>query len=257
MSINHIFAFRLQIRLRRLSVAVALAVLTLLGIVLLSDYTLATTPSNVQVSQRPAPPRKPPPNQTRPGGGLDDSRLSCSGSNQAVTALVPVENPVFTIADHPTFLFYVPDDPKQIRFGEFSVFTADEIAQVYEIRFTLPQTPGIVSVSLPNLPEYALTQDQSYRWYFKLYCQNNSSSKSDLNVNGWVQRIAQTSERRHQIDIASSEIWYDALASLAKQLRAYPQDQALQDRWANLLRAIGLDKLIKVPLVGPVIQLND
>jgi Domain of Unknown Function (DUF928) len=60
-----------------------------------------------------------------------------------------------------------------------------------------------------------------------------------------------------RFDIASSEIWYDALASLAKQLRAYPQDQALQNRWANLLRAIGLDKLIKVPLVGPVIQLND
>jgi hypothetical protein len=191
--------------------------------------------------------------------------LSCSSSNQTVTALTPVENPVFTIAEHPIFLFYVPDNPEQVRFGEFSIFTSDEKTRVYRIRFTLPPTPGIVSVGLPNLPEYTLAQDQSYRWYFKLYCQNNSSSESDLsdlsdssdlNVNGWVQRIEPTSERQHQIERVSPDIWYDALANLAEKLRTAPQDRMLQERWANLLSTIGLENLSSVPLVGPVIPLD-
>jgi hypothetical protein len=221
----------------------------------LSYPTLAQIQISTLLSQTPPkPPRTPPDNQRTPGGGLNPSNPSCKTTSKPLTALIPVKNPVLTTREHPTFLFYVPYASDEVRFGEFSLLVwPEEKTRLYKTRFTLPQTPGIVSITLPSAPEYALKEGQYYHWYFKLYCQTNTSSQPDLDVNGWVQRVALTPERERQIKATTPDVLYDALANLAENLRASPEDATLRNDWVNLLKSIGSEDLAQEPLVGPVI----
>jgi Domain of Unknown Function (DUF928) len=200
----------------------------------------------------PAPPPTPPLNRTRSGGSLGVFD-ACNHSTAPLLALVPVENPVLTTAEFPTLLFYVPYGSADIRRGEFSVLVGlDEMAQLHRLQFTLPATPGIVSISLPRSPDYALQEGVFYHWYFKLYCNDNTTSRADFEVNGWIQRAAITPEREQQINTATPDIWYDSLARLSDRLRTSPQNSELQDRWYNLLNFIHLEELTQEPLLGAV-----
>jgi len=224
----------------------------------LSYPTLAQIPISPPLNQNPSTfPRTPPPNDRKPGGGLNPSNPSCKTTSKPLTALIPVENPVLTTKEHPTFLFYVPYGSDDVRVGEFSLLVGpEEKTRLYKTRFTLPQTPGIVSITLPSAPEYALEEGQYYHWYLKLYCQTNTSFQPSVDVNGWVQRVALTPERERQINAATPDVWYDASANLAQSLRASPQDARLKNDWLNLLKSIGSEDLAQEPLVGPVIPLE-
>jgi hypothetical protein len=211
------------------------------------------------ISQHPPnPPRDPPPNGTQPGGGLNPSgQLSCTPANTSMRALVPVKNPVLTTTDQPTILFYVPFGSEQVQFGEFSLLPyPKEEQRIYSVRFTLPKTPGIVSVTLPSSSKSALKQGEYYRWYFQLYCRDGDRRKPDLTVHGLLQRTALTTERERQIRAATPEIWYDALARVATQLQVSPQDSKLRQQWRTLLRSIGADHLTQEKVLGPVIPLE-
>jgi hypothetical protein len=199
----------------------------------------------------------PPDNKPVPGGGLNPSNSSCKSTSKSLTALIPIKNPVLTTRQHPTFLFYVPYTSDEVRFGEFSLLVGlEEKTRLYKARFTLPQTPGIVSLTLPSKPEYALEEGEFYHWYFELYCQTNTSSQLDLDVNGWVQRVALTPERERQINAATPDIWYDASVNLAESLRTSPQNAKLRNDWLNLLKFIGSEDLAQEPFVGSVIPLQ-
>lgn len=212
---------------------------------------------NSTIAQRPpAPPPSPPPNDTRPGGGLGShDPLLCNSLNQSIRALLPVANPVLTTTDSPTFLFYVPFAAEQVKFGEFTLLTwPGEQQRLYQVRFTLPKTPGIVSVKLS--PQPVLQQGKSYRWYFQLYCRNGAGTQPDLTVNGMVQRVALTAERERQIRAARPDIWYDALAQVAAQLQSSPQNSKLRLDWQSLLQTIDAGDFVQEPLVGSVIPLK-
>lgn len=202
----------------------------------------------------PQPPHTPPPNRTRPGGGLDPARLSCNNSDQQVIALVPAENPVLTTSNQPTLLIYIPYSADEVKLGEFSLLTwPQETQRLYKTRFTLPQTPGIVSISLASLPEATLEAGQYYHWYLQIYCHDNTDNQPDLELNGWLQKIPLTPQRETQINNASPEIWYDALAKVAEELRLSPEDPQLQHSWRSLLEVINQQSLSQVPLSGSVI----
>ncbi|MEO0949410.1 MAG: DUF928 domain-containing protein [Cyanobacteria bacterium J06641_5] len=235
----------------------------LLTIILsLSSSVAQTTQAQTKVaadaptaSEPPTPPRTPPPNKTRPGGGLNPARHACDRLDNSLRALVPVENPVFTASTHPTFLFYVPYTASEIQYGQFSILTwPDETQRIGKIDFTLPpETPGIVSVTLPKNPEFALQEDRYYHWYFQLFCPGNESLQADLEVNGWVLRTSTQSKSALQSEPIAAEIWYDMLAELALQLQASPQDEALNATWNALMQRIGLEAAIKADFSGAII----
>lgn len=219
--------------------------------------SFTSNPSSAQpltlISQLPPPPPPTPPlNTTRSGGSLSISN-ACAQTNEPVTAIVPVKNPVLTTSEYPTFLFYVPYSSNDVRFGEFSILTwPNEMTRLYHTRFTLPETPGIVSISVPALPKYALAENLSYHWYFKLHCKDSTASSTDIKVDGWVQRVKMNAARERAISAYSPEIWYDALAQLDSRLRTSPQNSELRNYWRNLLNSIYSGDLTKKPLVGPV-----
>lgn len=231
---------------------------------------------------RPRPPRRLPPNQVQPGGGLDAAVQACMSQTEALTALVPVENPVYTASAHPTFLFYLPDTPESIQYAEFILLSADEKEQIYATQF-VPDAAGIVSVSLPEAGA-GLALDQPYHWYLNVHCQTVASVPS---VNGWVQRVAGadvTAQRSGEMtarpnslsstsnavvdtaiemdlegDVVLPELWYDAIAQTAASIRSMQANgdmqganSALQAQWSAWLTAAGLDDVIGRPIVGPV-----
>ena len=217
-------------------------------ILLTSQYSQFPTHAQTIPPPPPKPPRTPPPNQTQPAGGLNPINSTCPDYEQQLTALVPRENPVLTTSAYPTFFFYIPYQAKDIRWGEFSLLLwPGEKQRLYKTRFTLPQTPGFVSITLPSVPKYALEEGQYYHWYLQLYCQGNTDLQPDLEVNGWVKRV----------ESATSDIWYDTLANAAARLSASPQDARSRSEWVELLQVINLNNLVREPLVGSAIVLED
>lgn len=208
--------------------------------------------ANAALPQPPVDP-PPPPSDRRPGGGLNPFKQACQSTKPSLTAIIPTNQHTLTAASHPTLLFYISDHPENIARGEFSILTADEKQRIFQAKFTLTHTPGIISISLPKLPQYALQKGQLYRWYFKLVCQSPSgdlsTSTSNLYVNGWIRRVLPSEPFKSE----SPSVWYyDMAATLANQLLVSPDRPELQVRWRSQLQQIGLEDLATVPLVGPV-----
>lgn len=234
-------------RLLQLVFAVGLAITNL------SLYPLSIEAGTAVSQNPPDPPSDPPPdNQAEPGGGLNPPNLSCKNNEKQLTALVPVKSEQgLTLSAHPTFWFYIPYAPKDIRSGEFSLLTRDGKKRLYRTSFTLPETPGIVSISLPPSPEYALQESQYYHWHLELYCQPNTSSKPDLKIDGWVRRIPPTPDLERKIDAATPDIWYDSLTRIANR-RLDSDSEILKEQWAKLLESINRSDIAQEKLVGPV-----
>lgn len=191
----------------------------------------------------PIPPRRPPPNRTRPGGGLNpnSSALCTSPIHDSLVALIPRENPVLTTSASPTVFVYVPFTNAEVKQAEFSMLVwPREMQRHYHVEFTLSDRPGILPITLPDSPDYELAEGEYYRWYFHVYCQDGDGVQPDLTVDGMVQRVAPTPERDRLIQSASPEIWYDAIAHVADQLQTDPDNPTLQQQWQDLLRHIGI-----------------
>jgi hypothetical protein len=165
-----------------------------------------------------------------------------------------------TVAATPTFWFYVPYSPDEAHSGEF-VLQDEKYNDVYRTPFTLPPTPGFVSLTIPST-QATLETDNWYFWSFKLYCGQKPSS-TPVFVEGWVQRIALTSELEKQLKAAitrdyavysANGIWYDAVASLATLRLANTQNALLNGEWADLLgsRGVGLNQVTQEPIIGGV-----
>ena len=201
-------------------------------------------------SDLPTAPSTPPPSGNRqPGGSLGGPSV-CPQKAQPLTAITPENVHGKTMADAPTFWFYMPYTAAEVPGGEFSILTWDEEQYIYETAFTLPDQPGFVSITLPAAEAASLQAGQYYHWYLNLHCASTAEAKTTLNIDGWIERIAATPEREQQI--VSPDIWYDAIDYLAGQLQTASTD-GLGQLWTYLLESVELDELTQEPVVGPVL----
>ncbi len=196
----------------------------------------------------------------RPGGRTGTgSRGDCPSVNFPLTALIPADNQGLTVAEYPQFAIFVPYKSNNIVAGEFVV--QDETNNdVYRTKFALPETPGIVTISLGKTTPLQI--NKNYQWYFKLYCSQQKIS-NPLFVKGWIQRIAINPDLERQLKAAvtpqqrfsiyyQNNIWYEAVTELAKQQLIKSQNSSLLGNWDNLLKRVGLEYLISQPVVGEV-----
>ncbi|MGJ3251888.1 MAG: DUF928 domain-containing protein [Elainellaceae cyanobacterium] len=199
--------------------------------------------------------------ESRPGEqSATDARGDCPSVAYPLTALMPQSNVGNTLLGHPTFWFYVPYSQEQIPVGKFVLYDETGSEAIAPIDFTLPeQVPGYVSFTLPeSVPE--LNMGQFYRWYFELYCDPDEPTYVD--VNGWVQRLAMSSDLNDQLSNASPRtsqallqgIWYDAIAQLANLRLMTPNNTALKMDWQTALQRsdVGLTQIPDAPLIGEV-----
>ncbi|MGJ5676549.1 MAG: DUF928 domain-containing protein [Nostochopsis sp.] len=187
------------------------------------------------------------------------SRGNCSSLDLLTTALIPEKNVGLTIDEHPSFWFFVAYKPEERPTGEF-VLQNEANATIYQTNFTLPDTPGVMRLTLPS--KVALEVNKDYQWYFKLYCSRQELT-NPIFVRGWVQRIAiqptlkgllksATTPQQRIAIFAENGIWYSALSELA-QLRLYePKNHIFAHNWTNLLQDVGLKNIALQPIVGEV-----
>lgn len=200
------------------------------------------------------------------------SRNNCPAVSIPLTALAPLTRQQkvsqkpdigvvggLTTSERPTFWFYVPytQDNRNLS-AEFSLQDTKGEDIYRKKAIALPPKPGVISVSLPNTVK-SLQVNQSYRWYFKIRC-NQQTASLPVYVEGEIQRInldsgvteelSAFSDPQQKIAIYAKEgIWFDALNMLA-QLRQSSQDASVKEDWQSLLQSANLDNISTAPLVN-------
>lgn len=253
-----------------------LAVLTtMLSAALVTDLTaprlLAQSyPHNEVGLQFPAPPDRGSPSKTfgagtwmiefppvperggprRTAGGGSRSYSCTDNGDIPLTAIVPSNNLVKTVAANPTLFWYVPKTKASI--AEF-VLIDDQNQEVYLTTLTLDNTKdGIVQLSIPKT--VPLTMGKTYNWFFVIVCDPQERSRDQ-----WVKGILERTEVSPQLALnleqeqntleqaklyAKAMIWQETVTTVA-QLRDY-QPQA----WVNLIESVGLEAIANKPFVN-------
>ena len=207
----------------------------------------------------PVPPNLGSPGQRRDGGGSrgcpTDSAdlLLVDAQLVAITPLYESASPnhlIFskTSTARPTLWFHVPYQPPHT-----ALFVLQNQAgePIYEANIELPDTPGVMGLSLPDTVP-PLKAGEPYHWFFNIYCQ----SPPPTFVEGWIQRdtlpaattaqLAQMSLREQADFYANNGLWNDALTTAA----ALKQSDTEDTGWANLLQMVGLEDVAVEPIVG-------
>jgi Domain of Unknown Function (DUF928) len=234
---------------------------------LLNSFTGYPTPelvnslvnSSFQISKNkklpPVPPTPPPKGHRVPGGvrrGDNSSLGFCKETTPVITALTPEDAHGNTISEHPTFWFYIPYTSQEIISAEFSLREGKNEKNGYKISFKVHEKAGIVSISSPAKSKYSLKPDEYYHWYLKIKCQSNqnSTSDSDIVLDGWVQRI--TSNPTLQPNLITPDLWYDQLNQLAKSRLESPSDSTVNNEWSKLLKSVALEQIAPELVLGSV-----
>lgn len=205
------------------------------------------------------------PSGRRQGAAVRDPDLCPTlGHNEPpLTALVPLgDAPIRTTDTSPMFWFYVPytiTASDRTQFALEFVLQDETYRDVYRTAFTLPETtpPGIVGIR-PRLDDAPLALNETYRWYFLIYCNDPGQIYEPAFVQGTIVRerslmassdesVSENVEMR-LLEQAETGRWLDVLNTLNL---AYPHDPTLTDAWKNLLQAIDLGPEIQAaPLSG-------
>ncbi len=228
--------------------------LTLL-ILLISFPSLGKQSPKLIFSQRPEPPQtRTPEGDPTPAGTRPEN--NCPETSKPLTALFANNGSDFTVSEYPTFWFYIPDFPQQIDYMEFLLQDAQQNRTVYHKAVKLTDKAGIIKISLPVNPEYALKVNENYRWHFnlKLNC-----AESYQVVQGWIRRLPMTSQLENQLEKLPSQnylayqkegIWYDAIANLADLHFVNPNNQELSSAWSKLMESLNLPWVSEEGLVN-------
>lgn len=196
------------------------------------------------------------PGNRRKGAGVRDSCPKLANPEEELTALVPGTNLGLAVSERPTFWFYVPYSPNNRLAVEFSLRDRQG-KNLYQQIFPLMETPGIVSIALPETVS-PLEIDELYRWRFAVICNPNNRT-GDLSVEGAVERSPLTPELRNHLEKATPQeriaiyaengFWYDALTNLVELRRTKPQDRILQQDWTDLWQQVRLESIANKPIV--------
>lgn len=188
----------------------------------------------------------------RQGGG---SRGSCLIADKPpLTALVPASSTGFTLAQSPSFWFYLPYDLTERHSVDF-VLKDGQDNLVHRKTIAGHQiASGIVNLRLPS--SVVLETNQSYEWYLLVQCDAENSERFVF-VNGAIrrlerpelqQKLATLAPEAHADFYAAENIWYDALDHSATQLRDAPENSRIRKNWRALLQSIGLTNLESQPI---------
>ena len=219
----------------------------------------------------------PAPSEIAPGsrtGEASRSRGVCPRVTTPLTALMPVTKGTssgqsasttpttlesvygLTVAERPTFWFYVPYPLTSSRPLEF-VLQDEKGNEVYQTQFTESGTvPGVVGLQLPPTVD-PLEVGKRYQWFFLIYC----NPEEPTFVEGWVERVELNPTLKNQLDQATTPqqkaavyaeagVWFEALTILAELRRQKPNDQALNAQWLELLQSVGLEAIATEPVTS-------
>lgn len=168
--------------------------------------------------------------------------------DRLLVALIPPSNSGLTLAERPTFLFYVPQTSAKT--AEF-ILEDNNLNRLATLQLNLTGTPGVYSLT-PSQTDLPLSLDKDYQWAFSLVCGQEGDLRDPI-VSGRVRRIQPAPALVNQLEVASplerakllaaAGIWYEAVTTLATLQKAQPQNPQLAAAWGELLRSVGLDTI--------------
>ena len=117
------------------------------------------------------------------------------------------------------------------------------------LKSSTPTPAGIHAIRLAKF-QIELKPDVVYRWSVAVI-EDPDNRSQDIVANGVIKRIAPSDELAARLGQASDQdkpalyaengIWYDALQSISDQIDHAPQDAALRQERASLLKQVGMD----------------
>jgi hypothetical protein len=227
--------------------------------ILLSSLNFFCAKGIVEAQVLPTAPDTGTPRGNSTPGTTRRPRDTCPSVAKPLTALVANNGKDYTLSSHPNFWFYIPYSADRIHSLEFLLLDEAESETIYKTTVRLTDNSGIIKISLPPKPQYALEVGQKYRWYFLLNCENDASLEPDLAIDGWVQRIPTTPEIEAQLRLNANfpyltyerhQIWFDAIDSLASVYLTAPNRPEYESAWVRLWQSLRYQWLIPESLVG-------
>lgn len=202
----------------------------------------------------------------RPGGTRSPNCPKPKLKNPPV-ALVPSSRMGTTVAEYPTFSWYMPSMESAGLDLKFVLKDADG-KELYSVNYPLPDqvNAGIRSITLPpfvNLPP--LEVNQKYDWQVGLI--DPGCSLNNIYIDGGVkrveeapklvQRIKQATPQQRVAIYVNDRLWYETLTTLVELRRQSPNDENLKEALHKLLTSVGLDPIAKKPLFEQASRTNN
>ncbi|MEI2579875.1 DUF928 domain-containing protein [Scytonema sp. PRP1] len=194
------------------------------------------------------------------GPSAGPSRGGCPNMQKKLTSLIPVfqepdtrypgkyieHSEGYTVAERPSFWFYIPYTPDQIVSSEFILSNQKGLNKAYVL---ITGTPGIIKVSLPDKVKLTIGEWYESKLKLTVFCSNGLQEDETA---GWVRRdairttINPNLPLQQQLAIYINEnMWFDALESVAKLKYKDPKNQD----WNQFLKSAGLEAIINEPVI--------
>jgi hypothetical protein len=144
-------------------------------------------------------------------------------------------------------LFWFQSKPAEAKF-ELTLLQENQAKPLVQVMVERSTKAGIQRLKLSD-HGVKLTVGVEYQWVVALITDPDNRS-SDLVASGVIKRVEPTADLKGKMAkatpanlpsvYAEEGIWYDALSVLSDQIEAHPDDKALRDTRADLLRQVGL-----------------
>lgn len=221
-----------------------------IGLSALLGFAVCSAPL-LAIAQEYHPPKRGIPGR-REGAG---TRGTCLRGPKLLMPLAPSDSFSATVSNSPTFFWYVPKTAAQT--AEFALLDEND-RTLYKTTVALSSTPGVISITVPaSVTASVLTVGTDFYWQLSILCDPSQPSINPF-VEGVVQRIKPPAALASQLKKASlherstlyatNGIWQDAIATLAQERCAKPQDQRVIASWTRLLQSVHLEDYAETPL---------
>jgi hypothetical protein len=171
------------------------------------------------------------------------------GTGDAAIALdVLAPDDIGTTTQEQPSLFWFQSRPAEARF-ELTLLQQNKVKPLIQVKAERASKAGIQRLRLSD-HGVKLTPGVEYQWVVALVSDPDNRS-TDQVASGVIKRVAPAADLKEKISQATAAslanlyadagIWYDALAALSDQIEAQPENKALRQTRAELLRQVGLN----------------
>ena len=228
---------------------------TLCSFVLLVPYSGHSEEKTATNNLPPSPETGTPEDSFEAGGTRDNNQLLtvCGENSQQISYLLGQNNRDYTLDAYPTFWFYIPTNLKNIANLEFTLKNLETGQEIYNHPLEVKKNNGLVGLSIPQAPQYALATNVNYLWSLNIECAENKED-TPLFLSGWVHRLPLNSDLQNQLSATSEQekyriyveedLYYDALNNLVQLRMSEPNNPGLEKAWNQLLIKLGSQNLI-------------
>jgi hypothetical protein len=228
--------------------------------------TLSSPPSVAQNLDAFAPPVDPDGDLDSPGGGTRGGGCYQLETEQStpLMAFSPIDTQLARTQEaRPKFRALVA--PTDAQYGIFTLQDEEGYVHYRGEMIALPEKGGMVTIALPS--DVELVPTKTYRWFLELLCSGSIDPNNPI-AEGQIQRVLETPTNSMASLTASSttspiatlnletddvttilsrvefyqqsQLWYEAIETLATARLSHPDDDRLKDSWDALLELAGI-----------------